>query len=203
MISGWAKFQRALLDADWWESSRMVHVFATLLLMSDISGRAHVSINDLCRRTKQPRSTVRSCLKKLEQFGVISQEIHAKDRYIYIQDMVNEHSSPQPQHQEQAKNDYFERMKNAQAWKEDMAMKYHKSTDEIEKLIDAFALDCRCNDKHHQSESEARRHFVNWLNKQAELRNNEKIKNDKNERYDRRRAYEVHLAKPEEYEGRF
>lgn len=50
------------------------------------------------------------------------------------------------------------------SWCELARMRYHLSADELQAWLDAFALDCRVNDKaQHDDLTDLKRHFTSWL----------------------------------------
>ena len=66
--------------------------------------------------------------------------------------------------------DYFNEMKNAPMWSEQMCIMHHMTLDDLYRNIDEFALDCKCRAHTHTSSQDAKRHFNNWLNVRATLR---------------------------------
>lgn len=201
----WIKIYRKLINWEWYHNSYMVHVFMTLLLLADTDtdsyGEVVISLNEFCGKTGLPRSTIRNCLKRLEECGCISQKVEGiKARVITIlnyasyQGISDDNIAVQPQ----PKN-YISSMKTSEVWRENIMMKFGVDKGSLDKLLDDFALDCKCNDKHHTSEAEARRHFVNWLNKQKEINKT----NGEKEKYNRRRAADVTATSAKDFEGRF
>jgi DNA-binding Lrp family transcriptional regulator len=166
-------------------------------------GQVSTSINDLSGKTGLPRSTIWNCLKKLEASGCISQKVEGiKSRVITIFNYDDYHGinkvadNPQP-------NNFIDAMRKAQIWRESVMMKFRISKDEFNQLLDGFSLDCACNDKHHTSESEARRHFINWVNKKKEINKNSELKNAESIKNIRRRASEVTASSPADFKGSF
>lgn len=60
-------------------------------------------------------------------------------------------------------DDFFVNSSNAQLWIEDMCMRFHLSSDEVRKYLDEFRVECKCKDISHESETNLRRHFHDWL----------------------------------------
>ena len=99
---------------------------------------------------------------------------------------------------------FLEKMKNELQWLENLSMKFHLSPEEITKRIDDFQLDCKCNDKSHDSLSDAKYHFTNWLRIQLSYETkNVKNATDKQKHENRRRGTDVSAKSPEDYKTSF
>ena len=207
-MNGWIKIHRKIMDWEWYHNSRMVHVFMTLLLMAHTTQskdgtftEVTTSINDLCGKTGLPRSTIWNCLKKLETSGSIAQKTEGiKARVITILNYSNYNCiTPPKSTDQQPDNNFIEAMSSAEVWRENVMMKFGLTKEAFDKQLQDFDLDCKCNDKHHTSEADARRHFVNWLNKRKEINKT----NGEKEKYNRRRAADVTATSAKDFEGRF
>lgn len=200
LTDGWIKIHRKLLKWEWYKNSQMVHVFLTLLIMAEIGndgeteyGQLRTSVSEIADATWLNKSVVRRCLMKLRESKCISIEAtRGRKQLITIVNYGDYQggerkptSAPTPIPNES--DGFFESMKNSQIWKESIMMKFHLSSEDVDKKIDEFALDCKCNSKTHLTETDARRHFVNWMNKLNEITQ----QNDRQNKYDRRRAAEV------------
>lgn len=99
---------------------------------------------------------------------------------------------------------FAEELKKSQMWLEQMAMRFHVSTADIQKWLDKFALDMQCRGVEHRDLNDARRHFNNWLRiqlenerkKQSDVSNRQKSKSE-------RRGTDVTATSAEDYEGAF
>ena len=68
-------------------------------------------------------------------------------------------------------NPYIDILSQSEEWKDIVCMRYHKKPEEIPKLIEDFAMDCRCSGKVHFSLQDAKSHFSNWLRIQIQEQN--------------------------------
>lgn len=204
-MNGWIKIHRKLMSWEWYHNPRMVLVFLTLLLMANkvededkILGQVTTSIGDLCGKTGLPRSTIWNCLQRLEKSKCIAQETRGRqNRLITILNYGSYQATEAPK-TDAPGTDYFMSMKTAEVWRESVEMKFHLTHEAFDKLIDDFALDCKCNNKIHNTETDARRHFVNWVNKKKEITNgNRQVTQDK------RRGYDALPHTAEDYEKDF
>lgn len=210
-MNGWIKIHRKLMSWEWYRNPRMVHVFLTLLLMANrvesedkVFGQLTTSIADLCGKTGLPRSTVWHCLDRLEKSKCISQETAGrKNRLITILNYASYQGAEigKAQAEPPPTDGYFETMKQSQVWRESVEMKFKLSHEAFDKLMDEFSLDCKCNNKVHNTEADARRHFVNWVNKKKEITT--KHENNKQVTGDRRRGYDALPHSEEEYKEGF
>lgn len=208
-MNGWIKIHRKLMSWEWYHNPRMVLVFLTLLLMANkvededkILGQVTTSIGDLCRKTGLPRSTIWNCLQRLEKSKCIAQETRGRqNRLITILNYASYQGAEISKSAETPPSDgFFSDMKRSDVWRESVEMKFHLTHEVFDKLIDDFALDCKCNNKVHATETDARRHFVNWVNKKKEIT----IKNEnKQVTEDRRRGYDAVPHTAEDYEKDF
>lgn len=89
------------------------------------------------------------------------------------------------------------------SWCELVQMRYHLSADELRVWLDAFALDCRVNDKtQHDDLTDLKRHFTSWLRIQQQNNNNHGTKNSNASSLARRRGVDVAATSAADYSTR-
>lgn len=54
-------------------------------------------------------------------------------------------------------------MQTDQQWSETICMQFHITHNDLPQRLEAFRNFCKCNDKSHESLSDAKRHFYNWM----------------------------------------
>lgn len=67
-----------------------------------------------------------------------------------------EEENPNPQ-------TYFDEAKNSPIWKEQVAMRYEITKNEVPEYLDKFQQECLCKETTHLSMNDFKSHFCNWL----------------------------------------
>ena len=100
--------------------------------------------------------------------------------------------------------DYIAELKDSPLWLEQMAMKFHLSSNELTKRLNDFSLDLKCRGTEHRNLTDTKRHFCDWLRIQiqTEKRQQQDETNRRNNQ-DKRRGAEVTATSAEDYEGAF
>lgn len=90
------------------------------------------------------------------------------------------------------------------SWCELVRMRYHLGGDELHEWLDAFALDCRVNDKaQHTDLTDLKRHFTSWLRiQQQQNRNCHGTKNSNANSLARRKGIDVAATSAADYSTR-
>ena len=90
------------------------------------------------------------------------------------------------------------------SWCELVRMRYHLGDDELHEWLDAFALDCRVNDKaQHTDLTDLKRHFTSWLRiQQQQNRNCHGTKNSNASSLARRKGVDVAATSAADYSTR-
>lgn len=119
-FNGYIKLYRKILDWEWFDNSYMVHLYLDLILNANIQdkrwhgevikrGQLMTSISRLHDETNIPVSTIRRCLKKLENTGEITIETTNKFSLVTICHydcyQVNEQASEQTEEQSEEQSD--------------------------------------------------------------------------------------------------
>ena len=93
------------------------------------------------------------------------------------------------------------KLKQSQYWMENVAMRFHLTTGQVEEHLEAFGLDCRSRGtSSHTSIQDAQRHFNDWLRIQLKMQNNG---TEKQPAADRRRSAKGVAAKTEDFSTTF
>lgn len=98
----------------------------------------------------------------------------------------------------------LESLRAEASWCELVRMRYHLGGDELHEWLDAFALDCRVNDKaQHTDLTDLKRHFTSWLRiQQQQNRNCHGTKNSNANSLARRKGVEVAATSAADYSTR-
>ena len=106
------------------------------------------------------------------------------------------HHQPRARTREES---FLDELKNSTIWVEQMAMRFHISTDEVINKLNDFYLDVNCRGTEHRDINDAKKHFNDWLRIQITQNND----TTKRQPQSQRRAFEVTATSAQDYEGAF
>lgn len=64
---------------------------------------------------------------------------------------------------EGSNEDYFEELHSPSSMRDNMCMRFHLTTEQLEEKLSTFLLDCQCRQTVHQDRRDAINHFNDWL----------------------------------------
>ena len=100
--------------------------------------------------------------------------------------------------------DYFEELHRPSSMRDNLCMRFHLTTEQLEEKLSTFFLDCQCRQTVHQDRRDAINHFNDWLRIVIEAekkQTNEKSANSKQP--NKRRGVQELTPEPEDYGGAF
>ena len=129
-------------------------------------------------------------------------------------------STIQPMSQDELKaarlRTHVSELRGDEVWREVMCMRFEITAADLDRYIDTFELECRCNGSLHNDANDCKRHCVNWLHKRREIEQKEKLNQQKfnqqthtnyasnfQRNNPRRRGFDPSLLTPADYEGKF
>lgn len=100
-------------------------------------------------------------------------------------------------------DDEIQTMRNSPLWMENVAMRFHLSTEQVTARLEEFALDCRSRGTEgHNGIKDAQCHFNDWLRIQLNNVNTSNNATDRNT-HDKRRAAKAVAARTEDFKTTF
>lgn len=93
------------------------------------------------------------------------------------------------------REEIFTENENSQIWVEDMCMRFHITPDVFKQYFDEFRQECKCKETYHDSATDQRKHFHDWLRIQIE-------KGIKQQKAEERQKSNSNLEQAKEYERR-
>ncbi len=93
------------------------------------------------------------------------------------------------------REEIFTENENSQIWVEDMCMRFHITPDVFKQYFDEFRQECKCKETYHDSATDQRKHFHDWLRIQIE-------KGTKQQKAEERQKSNSYLEQAKEYERR-
>lgn len=99
---------------------------------------------------------------------------------------------------------YFEELHRPSTMRDNLCMRFHITTEQLEEKLSTFLLDCQCRQKVHQDRHDAVNHFNDWL--RIVIQAEKKQKNEqsaKSKQSNKRRGVEELASTSEDYGGAF
>ena len=104
---------------------------------------------------------------------------------------------------ENEEKEFILSMKHSQDWLEAVCLKFHLSRSDIIKKIDEFNLDQICRDHKHNSLSDVKRHFNDWLVIKINVEKKKRNEKQQNTLSTKRRGTEAAVTSPEDFKTPF
>lgn len=100
--------------------------------------------------------------------------------------------------------DYFEELQRPSSMRDNLCMRFHLTTEQLEEKLSTFLLDCQCRQTVHQDRRDAVNHFNDWLRIVIEAEKKQtNEKSAKSNKANKRRGVQKLTPAPEDYGGAF
>ena len=105
---------------------------------------------------------------------------------------------------EGSNEDYFEELHRPSSMRDNLCMRFHLTTEQLEEKLSTFLLDCQCRQTVHQDRRDAINHFNDWLRIVIEAEKKQKDEQStKSNQANRRRGVQKLAPTSEDYGGAF
>lgn len=113
--------------------------------------------------------------------------------------------SPPPSASTEGSNeDYFEELHRPSSMRDNLCMRFHLTTEQLEEKLSTFLLDCQCRQTVHQDRRDAINHFNDWLRIVIEAEKKQTNEQSaKSNQANRRRGVQELAPTSEDYGGAF
>lgn len=100
--------------------------------------------------------------------------------------------------------DYFEELHRPSSMRDNLCMRFHLTTEQLEEKLSTFLLDCKCRQTVHQDRLDAINHFNDWLRIVIEAEKKQTNEQSaKSNQANRRRGVQELAPTSEDYRGAF